>query len=98
MNIHIFDFEVFKFDWIVVFRDPYTTGSYLVIHNDNYHLKEFLGAQGGVIGGFNNKHYDDWIIQAILNGGDNERIKDLSDFIIVKRCNGWEYPFLQYKK
>lgn len=98
MNIHIFDFEVFKFDWIVVFRDPYTTGSYLAIHNDNYHLKEFLGAQGGVIGGFNNKHYDDWIIQAILNGGDNERIKDLSDFIIVKRQNGWEYPFLQYKK
>ena len=96
MNIYIYDSEVFKEDWIVVFRNP-ERENYIVIHNNNYQLKEFLNQPGVVIGGFNNKHYDDWVILTMLNGGSNFEVKKHNDFII-KGGNGWEFPFIQYQK
>lgn len=96
MRIHIYDLEVFKYDWVAVFRDPEYSNNHIVIHNNNYQLREFLD-QTGIIGGFNNKHYDDWILLTMLNGGDNERIKAHNDFIIGGG-NGWEYPFIQFQK
>lgn len=96
MRVHIYDIEVFTRDWIVVFRDPEAEDNHIVIHNDNYRLRAFLD-QTGVIGGFNNKHYDDWILLSMINGADNERVKDHNDFIIGGG-NGWEYPFIQYQK
>lgn len=96
MRVHIYDLEVFKYDWIAVFRDPAYEDNHIVIHNDNYRIRDFLD-QTGVIGGFNNKHYDDWILLTMLNGGDNERVKAHNDFIIGG-CNGWEYPFIQFQK
>lgn len=98
MNIYIYDFEVLSHDWIVVIRrvdSPHHT----VIHNDNYRLKEWILAhQDDVIGGFNSKGYDDWILQSILNGADNSTVKAHNDFIITEHRNGWEFPFIQYQK
>lgn len=96
MRIYIYDIEVFSRDWIVVFRNPEAENNHIVIHNNNYQLREFL-AQDNVIGGFNNKHYDDWILLTMINGGDNERVKDHNDFIIGGG-NGWEYPFIAFQK
>lgn len=96
MRVHIYDIEVFKYDWIIVFRDPTAEDNHIVIHNDNHRLRAFLD-QAGIIGGFNNKHYDDWVIMTMINGGDNERVKDHNDFIIGGG-NGWEYPFIQFQK
>ena len=96
MRVHIYDLEVFKYDWVAVFRDPEYSNNHIVVHNNNYQLREFLD-QTGVIGGFNNKHYDDWILLTMLNGGDNERVKAHNDFIIGGG-NGWEYPFIQFQK
>ena len=96
MRVHIYDIEVFAYDWIVVFRDPECENNHIVIHNDNFRLRAFLD-QAGVIGGFNNKHYDDWIVLTMLNGGDNERVKAHNDYIIGGG-NGWEYPFIQFQK
>ena len=98
MNIYIYDIEVLSHDWLVVFRrvdgDHHT-----VIHNDNYRLKEwFRSHPDDVFGGFNNKHYDDWIIQSMLNGADNETVKAHNDFIIAQGRNGWEFPFIQYQR
>lgn len=97
MKIYIYDIEVFSEDWIVVFRDP-ESEYHTVIHNDNHHLREFLSQEDIVIGGFNNKHYDDWIIQTMLLGGSNVEVKKHNDFIIEEGCNGWEFPFIQFKK
>lgn len=98
MNIYIYDIEVLSHDWIVVFRrvdSPHHT----VIHNDNYRLKEWFRAHpDDVFGGFNNKHYDDWIVQSMLNGADNETVKAHNDFIIAQNRNGWEFPFIQYQR
>lgn len=98
MNIYIYDIEVFSQDWIVVFRRA--DGSHhTVIHNNNYQLKEWFRAHpDDVFGGFNNKHYDDWIIQSMLNGADNETVKAHNDFIIVQGRNGWEFPFIQFQR
>ena len=96
MNIYIYDIECFSNDWIVVFRSP-DSDHHIVIHNDNYHLKEFLSQDNIVIGGFNNKHYDDWIVMTMLLGGSNVEVKKHSDHII-NGGNAWEYPFIQFKK
>lgn len=97
MNVYIYDIEVFSDDWIVVARKPEKGSPYTVIHNDNYHLREFLSNIPDIIGGFNNKHYDDYVMMVMLNGGSNVEVKRCNDFII----NGgkpWEFPFIQYQK
>ena len=97
MKIFIYDIEVFLDDWIVVFRRPEQGSKHIVIHNDNYHLREFLSQENIVIGGFNNKHYDDWILLTMLLGGSNVEVKKHNDFII-NGGNAWEYPFIAFKK
>lgn len=97
MQVRIYDIEVFSDDWIVDFRDPEIEDSHVVIHNDNFHLKAFLEQPDLVIGGFNNKHYDDWIILTMILGGSNVEVKRHNDFIIGGG-NGWEFPFIQYQK
>lgn len=97
MTTYICDIEVFSDDWIVVFRNPDAENNHIVIHNDNYRLRAFLEQQDIIIGGFNNKHYDDYIILTMLLGGSNIEVKKHNDWII----NGgepWAFPFVQYKK
>ena len=96
LNIEIYDVEVFKEDWMVTFQNV-RSGEYTVIHNDNYALKNFMDQDDLILGGFNSKFYDNWIIQAILLGADNRMVKEINDYIIDGGL-GWEHHFLQYKK
>lgn len=97
MTYYIYDLEVFRFDWIAVFKQV-DGEDYHVIHNNNHELKKFIiEHRQDVLMGFNNKNYDDWILQTMLNGGDNETIKAHNDWIIGKN-NGWEFPFIQFQK
>lgn len=98
MNIYIYDIEVTSDDWIVVFRNPEYEDNHIVIHNDNYRLRAFLEQPDIIIGGFNNKFYDDWVIMTMLNGGSNLEVKKHNDFIIKEKRNAWEFPFIQYQK
>ena len=97
MNIYIYDIEVFSDDWIVVFRRPETGSNHIVIHNDNARLREFLNQPDIIIGGFNNKHYDNWVVLTMILGGTNIEVKRHNDFIIGGG-NAWEFPFIQYQK
>lgn len=94
MRVYIYDIEVYKYDWVVVFRNPAAENNHIVVHNNNYQLREILAQSDLVIGGFNNKHYDNWILLTMLNGGDNERVKAHNDYIIGGG-NGWEHPFIR---
>lgn len=98
MNTHIYDIEVYAYDWIVVFRDPNFENNHIVIHNDNFRLREFIDNSVDVLGGFNNKHYDDWIVLTMLLGGSNIEVKRHNDFIINKEGDPWAFPFIQFKK
>lgn len=98
MNIYCYDIEVFAHDWIVVFRNVEDTNRHhVVIHNNNYQLREFIDQSQILLGGFNNKSYDDWIVQSMLNGADNAIVKNHNDWIIEGK-NGWEFPFIQYQR
>lgn len=97
MITYIYDIEVFAYDWIVVFRNPEAENNHIVIHNDNYHLRAFLDQPDIVIGGFNNKHYDDWVVLTMLLGGSNVEVKRHNDFII-EGGDPWAFPFIQFKK
>lgn len=98
MNIYIYDIEVFSDDWIVVFRRPEKDSNYIVIHNDNARLREFLSQPDIIIGGFNNKHYDDYVLLTMINGGSNIEVKRCNDWIINEKKEPWTFPFIQYKK
>lgn len=97
MNIYIYDIEVFADDWIVVFRRPEENSDHIVIHNDNHHLRSFLSQPDIILGGFNNKHYDNWILLTMYLGGSNIEVKRHNDYIINGN-NAWEFPFVSYKK
>lgn len=97
MRLYIYDIEVFSDDWIVVFRNP-DSDHHIVIHNDNYYLREFLSQPDIIIGGFNNKHYDDYILLTMLLGGSNIEVKKHNDFIIRDKGDPWKYPFIQFKR
>ena len=45
MKLIVYDVEVFRFDWIVVFKDV-ETGIHTVVHNDSEALRECLYDDG----------------------------------------------------
>lgn len=98
-STYIYDIEVFKYDFFIVVRNAdYEEPNYLVIHNNNAQAKEFFNRANQLLGGFNNKWYDDWVVLSMLNGADNSIIKKHNDFIVKEHKNGWEFPFIQYQK
>ena len=91
MRLVTYDFEVFSYDWLVVFKDK-ETGQYTVIHNDKEALKE--GKDDETIHvGFNSKHYDQYIMKAVAYGYCPEEVKQVNDFIIGGG-QGWQCPML----
>lgn len=97
MRIIVFDIEVFRYDWFVIFLDI-TNQEWFVFHNDNRGVREFLSQPYIVLCGFNNKHYDNHIVKAIACGADNELVKEINDFIIVQEREGWEHYFLRQNR
>ncbi len=93
--IHVYDIEVFCANWIIVFKSM-NTGKYTVIHNDNHAVKEFM-TRDKLLAGFNNKHYDNYILKAIICGADNTLVKEINDFIIDGNL-GFEHWFLRQNR
>lgn len=92
-EIYIFDCEVFAHDWLFVFKEI-ATGEYTVIHNDNDAVVAFM-ERNPFLGGFNNKHYDNFILKGVMCGLTPEQIKEINDLIIVEEVNGWDIPVLR---
>lgn len=90
--MYIFDCEVFKYDWLFVYKEV-ETGTYTIIHNDNDAVKAFM-TPDVFLGGFNNKNYDNHILKAVLCDADSLMVKEINDFIISGH-NGWEHHFIQ---
>ena len=98
MRIYIADIEVYSDDWVFVCKEI-GSDNYTVIHNDNYHLREFINLHDDAIFGFfNGKHYDTWVITSMLAGADNATVKRHNDFIINKEGNAWEFPFIKGRR
>lgn len=91
MQIIIYDFEVFKHDWLAVFKN-HETGEYQYLHNDAIMLHDILNSDD-IFVGFNNKHYDQYVAKAAINYPP-EVVKEVNDYIIGGG-QGWECPVLE---
>ena len=95
----VFDFEVFKYDWLVVFKDT-ASQKYTPIINDYEALKNFYNKHKNELHiGFNNKRYDNLVYRATLDGADpyvvNQMIIEYNDPLQVYRTwnlNKYWYP------
>ena len=82
-----YDFEVFKYDWLVVLVDPIER-TITIIANDRTALKNYFDNNCNKIWvGYNNIHYDVPILKGILLGMNP---KEVSDAIIVEGKSPWE--------
>lgn len=86
-----YDFEVFRYDWLVVILDMEAQKEHVII-NDPDMLKAFYeDHKDDIWCGFNSRNYDQFILRAILLGFDP---KEVNDWIIVKDKSGWMYSNL----
>ncbi len=86
--LNFYDFEVFKYDWLVVIINP-SEQTKTVIVNDKQKLQEYHDAHKQEIWvGYNSRSYDQYILKAILLGFDP---KEVNDWIIVRGMKGWEF-------
>lgn len=86
-----YDFEVFKYDWLVVIKDTEAKTTTNII-NDTEQLRKFYELHKNDIWvGFNSRSYDQYILKGLLLGLDP---KEINDHIIVKHKGGWEYSSL----
>jgi hypothetical protein len=74
-----FDIEVFKYNAMVVFKDE-NKKLLRVFHNNFKGLLDFI--KDKVLVGYNNYHYDDFILHAMIEQKSNKQIKELNDRII----------------
>lgn len=93
LDLIVYDFEVFAHDWLVVFKDQ--LGAYTSFWNDPENLYDFMNAnEEAVFVGFNSKHYDQYILKALMAGCTPEEAKEVNDFIIESGDPGWQHPYL----
>lgn len=88
IEIIFYDFEVFKEDWLAVFIDVTRRKEYVIV-NDPDKLKTLYEANiKDIWVGFNNRHYDQYIMKGILLGMNPKRI---NDWIILEEREGWQF-------
>lgn len=74
--INVYDFEVFKYDWLVVIVNPVKKDE-IVIVNDPEKLREvYRERQNEIWVGYNSRHYDSFIMSAILTGRNPKSVND----------------------
>lgn len=84
---NFYDFEVFRYDWLVVIIDP-TTDAETVIHNDREALIQYYEAHKKEIWvGYNSRSYDSTILKSIILGFD---VKHINDLIIQQGLKAWQ--------
>ena len=89
-----YDFEVFKYDWLVVIKDTDSKTTTTIV-NDPGELKKFYEKhKSDIWAGYNSRSYDQYILKGILC---DFNPSDINNHIIVKKLGGWEYSSLLWK-
>ena len=83
-----YDFEVFKEDWLAVFVDVVKKKEYVIINNPDELRALYEANISNIWVGFNNKHYDQYIMKGILL---KMNPKEINDYIIVDKKEGWQF-------
>ena len=61
-----YDFEVFKYDWLVVINDVVNKKEHVIINNQDKLETIYNQFSKDIWVGFNNRHYDQYILKGIL--------------------------------
>lgn len=86
--LNFFDFEVFKYDWLVVIVNPFEESVVKIANEEEKLLEYYNNHNSQVWVGYNSRSYDQYILKAILLGFDP---KEVNDWIIMKGKKGWEF-------
>ncbi len=89
--ILFYDFEVFKYDWLVVVIDMTQQKEHVIINNPDGLEKFYQENRKDIWAGFNSRHYDQYILKGILCGFDPKKV---NDYIILKQQPGWKFSSL----
>lgn len=95
-----YDFEVFKYDWMVCWLDTDTKKTYSIV-NDKAKLEKFYNHYKDIIWvGYNSRNYDQWICKAILC---DFNPWEMNDWIIMQDKKGYlfsnllnDFPIINY--
>ena len=77
--ILFYDFEVFKYDWLVVVLDMNEKKQHVIINNKEELESLYQANKNDIWVGFNSNYYDQYILKGILCGFDPKRINDFID-------------------
>ena len=92
--MNFYDFECFKYDWLVVLIDPVTQKETVIV-NDVKKLQRFYERyKNDIWVGFNSRHYDQYILKALLCGFD---AWEMNDHLINQNKPGWAFSNLLRK-
>lgn len=89
-----YDFEVFKYDWMVVIINPVEKTKEVIVNDVNKLQKYYETHKDQIWIGYNSRNYDQYILKGILCGFDPKKI---NDFIILEGRKGWEFSSLFHK-
>lgn len=86
-----YDFEVFKYDWLVVVMDMTAKKTHVIINSPEELEALYKANIKEIWVGFNSRHYDQYILKATLCGFDPKKV---NDYIITKGNPGWKFSSL----
>lgn len=86
--ILFYDFEVFKYDWLVVIIDTETKREHVFVNNEQALIDFYNEHKKDIWVGYNSRHYDQYILKAIICGF---KPQEINDWIIVKGNPGWKF-------
>lgn len=79
------DFEVTKYDWLVVINDPQAKQEHVIVNDPDQLTEIYNKHRQSIWCGYNMRGYDQWILKGILCGLNPF---DISNFIIKEKKNG----------
>lgn len=83
-----YDFEVFKYDWLVVVKNMTTRTTHKIVNSPEELEALYEDNKKEIWSGFNSRHYDQYILKGILCGFDPKKV---NDYIILKGNPGWKF-------
>lgn len=92
--LNFYDFEVFKYDWLVVLINPINKTQQVIVNDKEALEKYYDDHKDEIWVGYNSNHYDQYILKGILC---DFNPKEINDYIIVDGNKGWQFSSLLRK-
>ena len=62
IKILFYDFEVFRYDWLVVIMDTDTKSTHVIVNDQEQLTKLYESNKNNIWCGYNSRHYDQYIL------------------------------------